>query len=728
MKILEKIKKNVGNKNKEKNFQDQIRTDFINYSQETKNISFLQRKSINKFKREKKYKNICDSIKKENDIYIVFKYEQIIDVMSPEEILYWGENNSLLDNLELINQYGVEEYKKLSFDEKKKLKKVFNDEDFKKIIESKKNFLRRYSSPNEFSKIAKMFIINKEKLLKYVKYEKKYRMFNVDDVKLYHCTEHIEEIFENNLIDILEKINYRKAEIKTQDIELLKSLNIKELTAKDIEKLSWYMNIDRIFYAKNMYEVYHYKEKASELIEKNIKKCGNKIEAKKTLKDLLILMMENPQYKKLENLEKEVKDYKKKVAFFDNIYEFKNIDKVNILLESFYDNDIDKAIEIYQKLKEQFQGIDIMKFASEIKEEIEEKSREDLSKNLNKDKKSTETYLEDDIKVYKYQGENFNILIHNALAGVGGIGYYFQYRTNKKSSINNKQIIKGWNSAFDGKVPKYTLNDKTNKEIQEILKNRRTDILCTSYINQDFLGHASSRGADELNFGYNNIEKDEIKIMGTRDLSTIMSGKNDEDTINTLYDTNFLPAKQMIKETDEDYNEVVIKRKKPDYIVCFDKINDISKEAAKFYKIPIKLIHTDKYIEKTYMNILKKQDYVSEQLKVNKIQLSEIIELYNQTMHFCNSITWKIELVSDITELLDYMQKNIVEFIKNKFNEIGNDEKIELMELVKKNNASKLYDYDNSLNGVVGNINSELLYYQKNWEKNNLIKKQYKNR
>ena len=54
MKILEKIKKNVGNKNKEKNFQDQIRTDFINYSQETKNISFLQRKSINKFKREKK--------------------------------------------------------------------------------------------------------------------------------------------------------------------------------------------------------------------------------------------------------------------------------------------------------------------------------------------------------------------------------------------------------------------------------------------------------------------------------------------------------------------------------------------------------------------------------------------------------------------------------------------------------------------------------------------------
>ena len=172
------------------------------------------------------------------------------------------------------------------------------------------------------------------------------------------------------------------------------------------------------------------------------------------------------------------------------------------------------------------------------------------------------------ISVYDISESEFNLIIHNISAGLG--------HKEIKEKINNDLSV--WSG----------------------LSTEGSITISTSEISNKFLGHLT-RSNQEVYFAFSNIPEDEIFFSGTYDIGFNVFAKdysklNPSDGVRQ----HFL-AKQLMTNCFYDYNEIVINRyydkskiekRIPNYIVCFDEVNELSLRYAEYFKIPILYIDT----------------------------------------------------------------------------------------------------------------------------------------
>jgi len=128
--------------------------------------------------------------------------------------------------------------------------------------------------------------------------------------------------------------------------------------------------------------------------------------------------------------------------------------------------------------------------------------------------------------------------------------------------------------------------------------------ICTSFISNNNMGTAYTT-ENSVILGFANLPEGYLEIMGCDDLSS--SG------FSSKKQCEFLNPEELVNNTRHTHNEVVIRRREgqyteskvqPSYIICFDSINDKSKEAAQSFQIPIVFVNREKVAEKNNSNII----------------------------------------------------------------------------------------------------------------------------
>lgn len=207
----------------------------------------------------------------------------------------------------------------------------------------------------------------------------------------------------------------------------------------------------------------------------------------------------------------------------------------------------------------------------------------------------------DFVDVYELTGQPFTMLIHNI--------------TDNNLSIHNKyvnQILsnpKEWNNIKNG-----------------------NNYISTSLISDKLM---NTYGKGKLIFGFNNLPSYSIKVTNNTDLGTNREVSSNADF--GIRNRIFHPQINTIATIDDlinktkgryNYNEVVITRAdaltgekfKPDYIVCFDNVNNDSIKASLEFDIPIYLIKRNCYnntsIDKN--NVESESDYETESKHTRK--------------------------------------------------------------------------------------------------------------
>ena len=141
------------------------------------------------------------------------------------------------------------------------------------------------------------------------------------------------------------------------------------------------------------------------------------------------------------------------------------------------------------------------------------------------------------IPVIKVNG-NFDILVHSSAAGF----------VNERKSNDNTNFAKQWLSG----------TDKANH------------IISMCFINQDFMGCAPVTD-DGVMYGFTNIPKENIKLMGATDINTYSRSFSYSSA-----SRKYMSSKTMPYTSRRVYNEFGIERDGtiPDYVILFDDMND----------------------------------------------------------------------------------------------------------------------------------------------------------
>ena len=262
------------------------------------------------------------------------------------------------------------------------------------------------------------------------------------------------------------------------------------------------------------------------------------------------------------------------------------------MLNLIYSGDDNKLIELSKKLDEknkkkyleliyncEKEGNQLLKI--NFSKEILQRSEEML-----KDTKHSpiKTKSGKKIEVYEFDGQPFTMLIHAIV--------------NNKDSSNNeisKKLLENpelWNSV-----------DAGNNHIS------------TSIITNEYMINYGFKNSKALILGFKKIPPKSVKITAPSDTGVLRSSKRDSvldmrDLTGMASVNTIATIDEIMKATKEEkspneimWNEMVISRYdnekntrlQPDYIVCMDEVNEISKKAAEVFGVPIYLIHTKKY-------------------------------------------------------------------------------------------------------------------------------------
>ena len=196
-------------------------------------------------------------------------------------------------------------------------------------------------------------------------------------------------------------------------------------------------------------------------------------------------------------------------------------------------------------------------------------SYDEINKGITNFDKKSSLYQDDiskemGIDIYELNGEDFYLYIHSSRAGM-------------------------W------------MNKKTTLSLSLISHNNINTI-----------------GADEIIFGFNKLNIDNIMHMYHSD-----SFSAHEEGTHKIHD---IETKENLIDKTLSYNEILYKENidfKPDYIVCFDIIDDKDISIAREMNIPIVMINSKKYIKKNGgLEILDKNNY----LNGNEVDNYEILE------------------------------------------------------------------------------------------------------
>lgn len=158
-------------------------------------------------------------------------------------------------------------------------------------------------------------------------------------------------------------------------------------------------------------------------------------------------------------------------------------------------------------------------------------------------------HIEDGIDIIDFNGQPFSMLIHAV------------YQRSEKTS---EEAIGKRFKNFDGSIS-------------------------TSLISDQYIHFYKT---NQLVFlGYNSLNSNQIASAKSRDSGTINKYQKENTTIS-------LP-KQIYDENSSSYNEVVVNtqdgKQIPNYILCFNNIDELSKKTAIKYNLPIYLVHTRCY-------------------------------------------------------------------------------------------------------------------------------------
>ncbi len=187
---------------------------------------------------------------------------------------------------------------------------------------------------------------------------------------------------------------------------------------------------------------------------------------------------------------------------------------------------------------------------------------------------------------------------------------------------------------------------------------------------------------------------------------------------NSLRNSSYLSADDLINNTRSQHNEVVINRnlvngqkRQPDYILCFDTINNQSKKISKQFGIPIVFVDVKKHLEIKMQEMENlKQLFVSTQ----SIETMKKIINMQETMR-CGLIANNEELAQKIFNS-DNITSNILFLIENsKQLEILNQ-----LEILLNNEKDRIIDKNNH-SDVAFNGDIDFLFEQLNIKRQRLL-------
>lgn len=191
------------------------------------------------------------------------------------------------------------------------------------------------------------------------------------------------------------------------------------------------------------------------------------------------------------------------------------------------------------------------------------------------------------IGIYDISESNFNLIIHNISAGL---------------SLNHREISE---------------KSTTDFSVWSNLSTEGSITISTSEISNKFLGHLTRKknNLPEVIFAFSNIPEDEVFFSGTYDIGLNTNTKNYSDLSPSDGLGQHFLANQLMTNCFNDYNEIAINRfydktktqkRLPNYIVCYDEVNELSLKYAEYFNIPILFIDTKKCAYKNASEIKQK--------------------------------------------------------------------------------------------------------------------------
>jgi len=153
-----------------------------------------------------------------------------------------------------------------------------------------------------------------------------------------------------------------------------------------------------------------------------------------------------------------------------------------------------------------------------------------------------------------------------------------------------------------GAYGEYSLinENKSAKEIWNSPENKQNHILCTSYIGDEHIccvKKEKDKEEEKIILGFGKNINSEILMASQIDIgSTTDRIYSDKSSVLPKFRT----AKNIIRCSRRNHNEVDFERRKkdnkesniePEYVICFDEINEPSKKVAKDFGIPIILLN-----------------------------------------------------------------------------------------------------------------------------------------
>ena len=356
-------------------------------------------------------------------------------------------------------------------------------------------------------------------------------------------------------------------------------------------------------------------------------------------------------------------------------------------------NDLDNRINFFEKILMAQNKDDLVQIYNASKEFTDEQNKllyntfDDIGNIIDTDSKlslstASKFHPPEDSKVktvntvgiYDISELDFSLIIHNISAGLG----------NSEITDNTVVDLSAWSS----------------------LDSVGSITISTSEISNSFLGHVTRKNNNrpEVIFAFSDIPQQEIFFSGIYDLGIDTSVQNYDELSPTDGKGQHFLANQLMTNCFEDYNEVVINRftdktktqkRLPSYIVCYDKINELSIKYAEHFNIPILFIDTKKCAYRNATIIKQKFDNMNDSdnlldsvngffsficgLKYDNV-VYEVIDSVNWEETILNAIkniTNNIQTTSDMKKLLmeiNYIYDNIPHYLQGINSTTNNNE------------------------------------------------------
>lgn len=259
---------------------------------------------------------------------------------------------------------------------------------------------------------------------------------------------------------------------------------------------------------------------------------------------------------------------------------------------------------------------------------------------------SYQKYEDSDIPIYQLSGVPFHLLVHVI--------------SSSPSHIEKIQSL-----------TKSLVTDPSNWLTQKGL-----DYISTSLINDEYIYASVPSMSEYVIYGFNNFEKGSLLATYGGDAKT----SHDPDkkgkeviTLNSFDSPNFLTS-SLYGDSFSSYNEVVLRRnrQKPDYILCYDGVNETAVKHANFWKVPIIIIDKKSY-EKTFEEkySLAITEFIKEPSNKNLDKLFRYNNILINRANIEKPTLIYSDCFSDIMlrykseELLGKIQMFLIEYLKN---------------------------------------------------------------